>query len=145
MALQADKRGLPAASQICGERVIRPRMSSRIRDQVCDEISSRPSRYTRRTGDEPIEGYRLLAPLGAGGFGEVWKCRAPGGLVKAMKIVTLPPLHDGVQGTPADQEHGALNRIKEIRHPFFGFRRSRGSGLRRIDHCHGNGRFEPAG
>ncbi len=89
-------------------------MSSRI----IDKISSRPSLYTRRPGDEPIEGYRLLAPLGAGGFGEVWKCMAPGGLVKAMKIVTLPPLHDGVQETPADQEHGALNRIKEMRHPF---------------------------
>src|SRR3954463_8846975 len=47
------------------------------------------SRYMRREGDEPLKGYRLVAPLGIGGFGEVWKCRAPGGVLKAMKIVPL--------------------------------------------------------
>ncbi len=75
------------------------------------------SRFSRAPDDEPIEGYRLIAPLGIGGFGEVWKCSAPGGLLKAIKIVTLPPLHDG-ESTPARHEHEAMNRIKQIRHPF---------------------------
>ncbi len=65
-------------------------------------------------GDEPIPGYRLLAPLGSGGFGEVWKCEAPGGLHKAVKFVRGS---DEVRG-PAAQELAALQRVKTIRHPF---------------------------
>ena len=44
--------------------------------------------YTKTPGTEPIPGYVLLEPLGRGGFGEVWKCEAPGGLLKAVKFVT---------------------------------------------------------
>ena len=36
---------------------------------------------------EPIPGYRLIEPLGSGGFGEVWKCDVPGGIYKAIKFV----------------------------------------------------------
>jgi eukaryotic-like serine/threonine-protein kinase len=43
--------------------------------------------YTKRPGEEPISGYVLVEPLGRGGFGEVWKCEAPGGLHKAIKFV----------------------------------------------------------
>ena len=38
-------------------------------------------------GSEPIPGYTLIERLGGGGFGEVWKAEAPGGLLKAIKVV----------------------------------------------------------
>jgi serine/threonine protein kinase len=69
-----------------------------------------PEPWTRESGAQPIPGYRLLEPLGVGGFGEVWKCEAPGGLFKAVKFVG--------QGEAGAQELAALQRVKTIRHPF---------------------------
>ena len=66
---------------------------------------------------EPIPGYRLLEPLGRGGYGEVWKCTAPGGLTKAIKFVAASDSISDV-GCAATQELQALQHIKEIRHPF---------------------------
>jgi hypothetical protein len=72
----------------------------------------------REANAEPIAGYRLIEPLGSGGFGEVWKCEAPGGLFKAIKFVYGNLNSLDVDGVRAEQELHALQRIKEVRHPF---------------------------
>src|ERR671932_2216577 len=74
--------------------------------------------FIREPDAEPIKGYRLIEPLGSGGFGEVWKCEAPGGLYKAIKFVFGNLNSLDVDGARAEQELKALNRIKEVRHPF---------------------------
>src|SRR5262245_53247866 len=74
--------------------------------------------FIREADAEPIPGYRLIEPLGTGGFGEVWKCEAPGGLHKAIKFVYGNLNSLDVDGARAEQEHNALQRIKEVRHPF---------------------------
>src|SRR5436190_466474 len=68
--------------------------------------------------EEPLPGYRLIDRLGRGGFGEVWKCEAPGGMLKAIKFVYCNLDEATENGKPAEQELKALNRIKSIRHPY---------------------------
>jgi tetratricopeptide (TPR) repeat protein len=71
-------------------------------------------------GDEPIagSGYRVVSFLGRGGFGEVWKARAPGGSEAALKIIRLG-------SREGRKEFRALQLVKRIRHPnlvpIFGF------------------------
>src|SRR5262249_60466494 len=74
--------------------------------------------WLREPDAEPIPGYRLICPLGTGGFGEVWKCVAPGNIFKAIKFVygNLNSM-DG-DAYRAEQENKAMQRIKEVRHPF---------------------------
>lgn len=62
---------------------------------------------------EVLAGYTVQERLGAGGYGEVWKIEAPGGLYKAIKLV-----YGYMDGERAAGELKALNRIKTVRHPF---------------------------
>ena len=63
--------------------------------------------------NESILGYTLSDRIGAGGYGEVWKAEAPGGILKAVKLIY--GFHDENR---AQRELKALDRVKELRHPF---------------------------
>lgn len=76
--------------------------------------TSPPATYVKvAPGYEPIPGYRVISLIGHGGYGEVWKCRAPGGLQKAIKFV-----YGELDERRAERELKSLERIKRIRHPF---------------------------
>ena len=65
------------------------------------------------SANKDIIGYTLKERIGSGGFGEVWSAIAPGGILKAVKIVY--GFHDEKR---AQAELKALDRVKELRHPF---------------------------
>ncbi|TWT93006.1 serine/threonine protein kinase [Neorhodopirellula pilleata] len=73
------------------------------------------TQVTRRIapGYEPIAGYTLEQKIGAGGFGEVWRCNAPGGLKKAVKFV-----FGATEANRGSRELKSLERIKGVHHPF---------------------------
>lgn len=64
-------------------------------------------------GAEPIPGYVLGECIGSGGYGEVWKAVAPGGLIKAIKFV-----HGCIEDKWAARELRSLELVKTLNHPF---------------------------
>jgi eukaryotic-like serine/threonine-protein kinase len=62
---------------------------------------------------ELIAGYSLQERIGSGGYGEVWRAEAPGGLLKAIKFI-----YGRFDEERASCELKSLHRIKEVRHPF---------------------------
>jgi eukaryotic-like serine/threonine-protein kinase len=62
---------------------------------------------------ESILGYTLIKRLGSGAYGEVWSAEAPGGLSKAIKLI-----HGYHDEKRAQVELSALNKVKQVRHPF---------------------------
>lgn len=74
--------------------------------------------YPYYPGEVILPGYRLDKRLGSGGFGEVWRATAPGGMGVAIKILA------NLGRAQGGREYRALQTIKNIRHahivPIFG-------------------------
>ncbi|MEM9366884.1 MAG: protein kinase [Planctomycetota bacterium] len=71
------------------------------------------AKRTIEPGYEPIAGYVLEEKIGEGGFGEVWRANAQGGLKKAVKLV-----HGATDEKRGSRELKSLERIKGVHHPF---------------------------
>src|SRR5690606_13006429 len=80
----------------------------RILATLTEAVTSSPARPELH-----LPGYTLLHRIGSGGYGEVWRASAPGGLVKASKID-----FGRSDQSHATSEQRALEKIKAVRHPF---------------------------
>jgi serine/threonine protein kinase len=80
--------------------------------------TDRLASYPYHPGETILPGYRLEKRLGSGGFGEVWRATAPGGMGVAIKILA------NLGRAQGGREYRALQTIKNIRHahivPIFG-------------------------
>jgi serine/threonine protein kinase len=80
--------------------------------------ATRVASYPYHPGEAILPGYRLEKRLGSGGFGEVWRATAPGGMGVAIKILA------NLGRAQGGREYRALQTIKNIRHahivPIFG-------------------------
>jgi serine/threonine protein kinase len=58
-------------------------------------------------------GYELTKYIGGGGFGKVWRAKAPGGVEVAIKLIDR-----SLEQNEAHRELQALELTKQLRHPF---------------------------
>ncbi len=63
--------------------------------------------------EQSILGYVLKEQIGSGGYGEVWRAEAPGGIGKAIKFI-----FGNHSDSRAQVELKSLDKIKQVRHPF---------------------------
>lgn len=73
--------------------------------------------WLREADAEPIPGYRLIAPIGSGGFGEVWRCHGPNNSLKAIKFLYTAINNDGGEAARIDKLIKSIHRLRDIRHP----------------------------
>lgn len=85
---------------------------------VPEPAAERLATFPYHPGETILPGYRLEKRLGSGGFGEVWRATAPGGMGVAIKILA------NLGRAQGGREYRALQTIKNIRHahivPIFG-------------------------
>jgi serine/threonine protein kinase len=72
-----------------------------------------PTPDTNPAGKIIGRGYKLIDRLGRGGFAEVWRAEAPGGVEVAIKV-----MFQAMDHAEARREFQSLDLIKGLRHPY---------------------------
>ncbi|MCI0377799.1 MAG: bifunctional serine/threonine-protein kinase/formylglycine-generating enzyme family protein [Gemmataceae bacterium] len=120
--------------KLAEQRSVRTNASDRLADTNPGTVAPAPGAPARKRADDlplaggggssaaasiskkpalQVAGHDLIERIGMGGFAEVWKAMAPGGIPKAMKIIIRP-----VDQAEAQRELEALQLIKSMRHHF---------------------------
>lgn len=86
---------------------------SEIQAAVTSKSSAPDAPQKRVIAPVDVPGYEFVSKLGTGGYGDVWKAIGPGGFAKAVKV-----LFGQFDGMHAETELKALNRLRDVRHPF---------------------------
>src|SRR5262249_18028161 len=74
------------------------------------EVSVGPPSKSLQAAVQIVPGHKLVSFIGKGGYGEVWKATAPGGMPLALKIIR------NLESGGGKQEFRALEMIKGVEH-----------------------------